>query len=943
MPSSDEEGQPSSTTGTVAGAVEGAANGLGDNIGGLIDSDDPSDSTAEDVKRGFAVAGDVAGAAKDGAQAWGQAEGAARAARDGDTEGAVSGVLGAAGGTSGLVSENLDGIGRVTGDAGFSDAARVAGVVQAGAAFASRAVRQVADVIEQVTGGTGSQHVTYELHVEDAQGWVLESFSATEALNEPYELTLAIHTDDEDADPRSLVGRNVEVLIDRRDHTRRHCGMIRRVQEGSHRAHRVSATLTVVPALWSLSLGSSTRIFQERTVKQILEEVFSAALSPFRREVDVSGLEHDYPTREYCVQYRESPLAFCHRLMEEEGIGYYFDFDGDGWEQLVLFERNAQLEVAPSLADGPVPFQDGASVVSGVEPIVQMAASRQLVVTRVHVTDFDWTQSTTPIEATEGDEDERVAHEHGHGHNISHYDFSEGSNRYGQNDVSRQGQIRRQAHARDADTLAGVSMVTGLAPGRTFELSGHPVPGLDGEYLVTRVVHANGPADGEGGSGSGSSGAEDYHNRFECIPLSVPWRPSRNGPRPAVYGVQTAVVTGGNNGEIATDAYGRVRVQFHWDRDPDPERTSCWVRVAQTWGGHDGMGHTGFVFIPRVGMEVIVTFIDGDPDRPLLTGSVYNGTNLPPLGLPDQASRSVIRTRSTGGTGFNELSFEDASGNEEVHIHAERNMREIVKNDHSKRVHHDQKIEVDNDQFSHVKGNQFIQVDQDRVNVVEQNERIRVGGDQEIAVDGFRTETVHDGERVHVEGSRDVTIGLGMDGDDTLVVAANQLVQVKGTRSVDVWSEESHHARRGRSVTVEHGLTQTTSGGSTEEVTGDRSVSVQGESSHTATGDNTIEGQRIVLRAAQKIIVDAPNGIGQMSKADIETGSTLSSAWDSVTESVTGAKSSFTGLSFSETLVKTGLTGVSMGVTRLKIDNTGLSMKTCETINIMEAPWTIIG
>jgi len=784
-------------------------------------------------------------------------------------------------------------------------------------------------------GSDENRTVEYELHIEDAQGWVLQSFKATEALNEPYEMTLVVHVDDDDADPRSLVGRNVELLIDRRSHNRRHCGVIRRVEEGSHRGHRVTATLTVVPALWSLGQGSASCIFQERTVKQILEAVLSAALSPFGRQVDVAGLQHDYPTREYCVQYRESPLGFCQRLMEEEGIGYYFDFDADDWERLVLFERNGQLEPTPLLIDGPVPFHAGAAVVHASEPIVELAASRQLVVTQVHVTDFDWTQSTTPIESTEGGSDERVSHEHGHGNNISHYDFSEGA-RYGQNDVSRQGQIRREAHARDADTLAGVSMVTGFAPGRTFEVSGHPVPGVDGEYLVTGVVHFNQAHDEASG--------ENYHNRFQCIPLDVPWRPRRSGPRPAVYGVQTAMVTGGSNGEIITDAYGRVRVQFHWDREPDSQRTSCWVRVAQTWGGHDGMGHTGFLFIPRVGMECIVTFIDGDPDRPLITGSVYNGTNLPPIGLPEQATRSVIRTRSTGGTGYNELSFEDAAGTEEVHIHAEKNMREIVKHDHLTSVHHDQKIEVDNDQFSHVKGNQYIQVDLDRVDVVDQNERRRVRQNRELEVDGLHEVTVHgeqlveidQREQIQVHGGREIIIDQGLTQNVTSggVVMA---VQAGGLSETVTGGVER--------IVMDGGLHTSAIGGTTETSIGDRTVTVNGDSAHTASGDVTIEGGNLItLRAQGKLLIDAPMGIDKIGLGyNTEHRTNFDLACEAISEVIHGVKSSVTLLSMSETGIKIGQTGVSMSSTELKIDRTVFKSSQCDTANIDLSTLTIIG
>lgn len=901
----ESEGQVSAETERAAHTTKEAAEGLGENIVGLIDDSDPDDHTKEDVEAVFETAGEVAGAAEEGAKAWGETEDAVRAAQSGDTAGVVDGIGGAASGTAGALADNLGAVGHLTHDEGFQDAARVARIAQSGLDMARRVTDQVFDAIERIEDASHerSRHVEYELTTEDADGWKVDVLTATEALNEPYELVLEVHHEDEDADARELIGRNAELLIDRREHNRRFCGVIRRVEEASHRRHRVNARLHVVPALWALGRGQNSRIFQDKTVVQILESVLTDGLQPHRREVDVSLLEESYPEREYCVQYRESDLAFCHRLMEEEGIGYHFEFDGDGWEKLVLFERNGQLAEAPTLDGRAVPFVERADVIRRAEPIVELRPARQLTATQVDVCDYDWTQSSTRLEGTGGGPDERgqsrIRYEHGHGQSATLFEYSEGNGRYAQNDVERRAMIRFESHAQQVDTLSGTSLVTGFAPGRTFQVTGHPTPGIDGAYLVTRVVHRTGAPDAE----EGASGTDDYHNTFECISLEVPYRPLARAAKPSIYGVQTAKVIGGNDGEIVTDAYGRIRVKFHWDRLGTGDRTSCWIRVAQVWAGHDGMGHPGFLFIPRVAMEVVVTFVDGDPDRPLVTGSVYNGTNLPPVALPDEASRSVIRTRSLGGTGYNELSFEDASGSEEVHLRAERNLRELVQNDHGTRVGHDQRLDVDNDQ------------------------RTRVGGVQELHVEGAHREVIVDHEERHnVTENRSLEVGglheVTVHGEQHVEVDQNELHTVHGARELTVDQSVTYQVGQGIDQTIDAGGWRTaTTGNSDHNVAGqyvlhaDADISITTDAGATvmATGPIDMTAQAINMTATTAVNVRAPAGIKHLTPATHEH--TAVYQYHQVQdwlESISGKLGSYT--------TAIGIYGMKVGIAGLKID-----------------------
>ncbi|HJL15498.1 MAG TPA: type VI secretion system tip protein TssI/VgrG [Sandaracinaceae bacterium LLY-WYZ-13_1] len=907
MSEDDNEHRPSDEVERGAQTADEAADGLGKNIGGLID-DDPDDSTREDVESAFGTASDVAGAAEDGAKAWGQTEDAARAAREGDAAGVFDGVTGDTGATAGHVAENLGALGHVTGDEGVRDAARAAGIVQSAADFVGGVARQVEGLVERAEDAAHarSRRVDYEIHIEGGDGWALRQLELTEALGEPYEMVLEVHSQDEDADPRELVGVDVEVLLDRRDHNRRVCGIVRRVEESSHRGHRVAATLHVVPALWGLGQGRDSVIFQDQSAEEALQTVLERHLGPYGREVDLGGLEESYPAREFTVQYQESHLSFCARLMQEEGIGYYFDFDGDGWEKVVLFERNGQLPEVPTLDGGAVPFISNAEVVGRAEPVVRFEPSRELTANYQTVRDFDWTQGRTRVEAWVEGEDEqgraRAVYDHGHGRTVTLYDFQRGG-RYGANDVDRQAQIRHERLLRDADRFEGVSLVTGLAPGRTFELSGHPTPGVDGEYLVTRVVHRSAPV-----PGLEDGGAEDYHNTFECIPVDVPWRPARRAPKPAIYGVQTALVTGSNEGEIHTDEYGRIQVRFHWDREAAEPQTSCWIRVAQTWAGHDGMGYPGFVFIPRVGMEVVVTFVNGDPDRPLVTGAVYNGTNLPPQAMPDEASRSMIRTRSLGGSGYNELSFEDASGQEEVHLRAERDLRELVRHNHSTEVH--------------------------------ANQTNHVGGNQEIHVEGdHRRVHVDRVERYDVDGNRHLTVGGGEGGGMHEVI-------IHGPQSVEVDFDEIYEVHGHRNVTVDQGHEETITGGSTVTVAGGVTqtirdggweMSTTGNVSHGIAGSHsvdasqhinlvgggtgtfrteqamTLQAQEITMTSSTAINVRAPKGIQNLTPAAEQ---------NILTQTLTQASDAAENIAS-----KFGAYAMAISIVGMKFDTVGLKME----------------
>ena len=372
--------------------------------------------------------------------------------------------------------------------------------------------------------------------------------------------------------------------------------------------------------------------------------------------------------------------------------------------------------------------------------------------------------------------------------------------------------LRREAQAWISFVSEGESTVLGMIPGSIFELVWHPVPELVGRYLVVSVAHVMNQ-DGRG-----------YHNEFECLPEAVSFRPRREHSRPRIASIQTATVTGPSGEEIHTDDHGRIKVQFHWDRlGANDENSSCWIRVMQPWAGA-GWGH---VFIPRIGMEVSVGFVDGDPDRPLVIGSVYNDEHQPPYKLPDEKTKSTIKTEtSLGGGGYNEFRFEDKAGEEEIFNHAQKDQNEVIENDHTQTIHHDDTITIDNDQTQDIGNDQTEHVMANQSLEVDANRTIQVHGDFEETIDGSETRTVSSGVTETIDAGETRTITGGMTED------------------------------------ISGGRTQTINGSSTETINGSLSQDITGGATITtpATYDTTaVGGYKLSTPASMKFI--APGGM----------------------------------------------------------------------------------
>ena len=488
-----------------------------------------------------------------------------------------------------------------------------------------------------------------------ADDLVATDLRGREAVSTPYLFTVDCLSPLETIAPESLLGKHVTVTVDAHGGARHFGGIVRSLEPGSAVTREMRAyRLELVPTLWLLSLGADLRIFQEQSTLDIVETLFSEhGLTDY----DFAGVTATPPARLYCVQYRETHLDFVSRLLEEEGFFYYFEFE----------QTRHILKVADSTAAYTRASTDCAlGAPNEARRLRSWAPRHDTRSGKFTLHDYDYEQPGV-VTATESTVIKRPSF------TTEVYDYP------GRFKTTERGRslvgARLQAHEAGFETVDGTGQVAEFRPGLSFTLSDHPSGDQSGrDFAVTAVDHHA----IDHTQMTGMSGAEDYTNAFVCIPAATVFRPERRTPRPLVAGPHTAMVVGASNEEIHTDNQGRIKVQFQWDREgKNDDRSSCYIRVAQTLAGNGW----GTVFLPRVGMEVVVEFLEGDPDRPLVTGCVYNGKNKHPYALPTNKTQSGFKSRSTPrgkAADFNELRFEDKKGSEQVYFHAQKDFERMV-------------------------------------------------------------------------------------------------------------------------------------------------------------------------------------------------------------------------------------------------------------------------
>lgn len=554
--------------------------------------------------------------------------------------------------------------------------------------------------------------------------FLLLRMHAVEGLSRPFELSLELLTPESEVAANDVLGQSMTISVRMPDsRTRYFNGLVSRYSYRGRRGGYAYYHATLRPWLWFLSKTSDCRIFQELSVPDIVTNVCND-----RGFTDIArSLTGTYPEREYCVQYRESALNFIHRLLAEEGIYYFFRHSEQSHEMVLADSYSAHQPIA---GDADIPYRAPGEAAVGLEHVSQWAVMNELETGSYVLRDFDFVKPNVDLTSSSS-----VQRSHTHA-DFEEFDFP---GRYTETaDGDRYAQARIESLQARFETFEGRGDNRRLAPGSLFSLIEYPRDNQNREYLIleTEIEIESGEVEQFGGT------ENRFDARFIAIESREPFRPPRNTPKPIVTGPQTAIVVGKQGEDIWTDEYGRIKVQFHWDRvGTSDENSSCWVRVAQSWAGKNW----GSIHIPRIGQEVVVDFLEGDPDRPLVTGRVYNADQMPPYALPDNQTQSGVKSRSTKeGTAehFNEIRFEDKKDEEEIYIHAEKDFNRVVENNDTLKVGFEKKDE----------GNQTIDI--------HNNQTVNVGASD--AADGSQTFKIWKDRSVTIDtGNDSITITQG--------------------------------------------------------------------------------------------------------------------------------------------------------------------------------------
>lgn len=495
-----------------------------------------------------------------------------------------------------------------------------------------------------------------------------------EGLSEDFEIRLEAVSQKEDLDFDQAIATHMTVkVVTNNGDTRYFDGVLTDARWLGHRDSYYIYKLTLRPWFWLLTKNANCRIFKDKSAPDIISEVLGEHdFADYRKK-----LTESYDPIHYCVQYRESDYDFCCRLMEEFGISYFFEHE-DGKHTMIL--ADAKSSYSPITGDSSIPFIPlGGDSQRDEEHLYHWVPSRQFRTGKFAVNDYDFEKPGASLKA---DRDAGSAYRAG---SLESYDYP---GRYTEQDKGTQfSKIRLEAEQAADRRIETAGEVPRLFAGGLFTLKDHPHGPQNREYLVIRASHQIITEQYR----SGSSGSQDeaYSGTYDVLSTDVPFRtPARTG-KPRIPGPQTAKVVG--QGEIDVDEYGQIMVEFHWDRDKTQSRR---VRVAQVWSGKQWGG----IYIPRVGQEVIVQFLEGDPDQPIVIGTVYNADNMPPYSLPGEKNKAGIKSDSTvGGGGYNEFVLDDSKGQEEIGIHAQKDMNTVIENNETLHVKNcrDTKIDVD--------------------------------------------------------------------------------------------------------------------------------------------------------------------------------------------------------------------------------------------------------
>ncbi len=710
---------------------------------------------------------------------------------------------------------------------------------------------------------------------------LLEKFSGSEAISTLFRFDLQMLVEGKESIAfDKLLGQNVSVVV--RPPTlvpRYYHGIVSRLCEGvrtigSNGTSFIRYRAEIVPKPWLLTRGAQSRIFQQMTVPDILKEVFA----DFTVTWDIQGT---FEKRDYCTQYRESDFDFASRLMEEEGIFYFFKHEESSHTMVVANTAQSYVKTA-----GPetISYDELFRGPRDAERISNWSKSQEIRAAKGTLWDYSFEMPDKNMESKENILESialgTVTHKLKIGANeaLEIYDFpgaftqrfdgidSAGTAQASElekafSDGTRTVGIRMEEQAAVGFAIDASSDCRLLTPGYKFTLDQHY--NANGDYVLLSIQHESSIA---GAYTEDQPRALLYRNSFQCLPAALAFRPPRKTPRPRIDGTQTGLVVGPSGDEISTDKYGRIKVQFRWDREGKKDQaSSCWLRVGTPWAGQQW----GMIHIPRIGQEVIIAFEEGDPDQPIAIGSVYNADMMPPYVLPDNKTQSGVKSRSTlkGETdNFNELRFEDKKDAEEIYFHAEKDFNRVVENNDTLKVGFikkdkgDQTIEIQNNQTLTVgnsesdDGSQTITIWKNRTETIKE-------GDETITIEkGKRTETITKGdEAVTLEaGSRTHKIKK----DDSLTIEGKQTIEVTDDRTITVkqGNETIEISTGNRSVTIKTGndTTKVSAGKSSTEAMQSIELKVGGNSIKIDQSGVTITGIAVKVVGSASADVQSP-------------------------------------------------------------------------------------
>ena len=653
---------------------------------------------------------------------------------------------------------------------------------------------------------------------------LLVRFTGEEAVSREFSFRMELQSEERNIDPASVLRKPGTLTIALADGSERHInGIFSRFAQGTSDAELTTYWAELVPWTFFLSLQRDCRIFQKKSVIEILTEVFEKA-----SYTDFEFRCSDRPVREYCVQYRETSLSFMQRLLADEGIFYFFEHTEDK-HTLILADSNNHISDCPPPTT--VPMLSSSSPQNNIVTAFELESSVRIGA--VTFRDYDYLQPNFTLDGEAPGENGEEVYEYWPGRYTS------------REDGERLAKYRLEAEEAMREQARGRSDCRNFVAGHKFTLEEHTNDRANQPYVLTSVQHTCNAGDYR----STNSDAFDYSNEFSVLPLSVPFRPQQTAAKPVIVGSQTAVVVGPAGEEIYTDEHGRVKVQFHWDRlGKKDENSSCWIRCSHPWAGQGW----GAAAIPRIGQEVIVDFLEGDADQPIVVGSVYNAQNAPPFGMPAGGMISGVMSNSTpGGGGYNGFQLNDKKGQEGFTVHAQYNMDTTVENDETHTVNNNRTASVAVDETMSVGSNQVLSVGANQTIDVAADQATSVGGNQTTQVAGNREVSVSGNETVSVGGKQEVAVGadrtVSVSANDEVTAGANMKhgasanIELSGGVAFKLISGATGEISAGATLDVSAGATiKLSAGGSTIEI-GPAGITIQ------TGGLVTVQGSTIKL------------------------------------------------------------------------------------------------